>query len=62
MKMPFRYGCVVEGNTSARVRIASPGAVKRALNSLVASRLICQNRTAYKFSNPFFREWLKVNA
>ena len=44
------------------VRIASPGAVKRALNSRVASRLICQNRTAYKFSNPFFREWLKANA
>ena len=44
------------------VRIASPGAVKRVLNSLVASRLICQNRTAYKFLNPFFREWLKANA
>ena len=44
------------------VRITSPGAVKRALNSLVASRLIYQNRTAYKFSNPFFREWLKANA
>ena len=45
-----------------RARIASPGAVKRALNSLVASRLVYQNRTEYKFSNPFFREWLKVNA
>ena len=43
-------------------RISSPGAVKRALNSLVASRLVYQNRTEYKFSNPFFREWLKVNA
>ena len=43
------------------VRISSPGAVKRALNSLVASRLVYQNRTEYKFSNPFFREWLKVN-
>lgn len=53
---------MLTGNTSARVRIASLGAIKRALNSLIASRLICQNRTAYKFSNPFFREWLKVNA
>lgn len=34
----------------------------RALNRLVASRLVYQNRTEYKFSNPFFREWLKVNA
>ena len=43
-------------------RISSPGAVKRALNSLVASRLVYQNRTEYKFANPFFREWLKANA
>ena len=34
----------------------------RALNRIVASRLVYQNRTEYKFSNPFFREWLKVNA
>ena len=43
------------------VRISSSGAVKRALNSLVASRLIFQNRAEYRFSNPFFREWLKTN-
>lgn len=43
------------------VRISSSGAVKRALNSLVASRLIFQHRTEYKFSNPFFREWIKTN-
>jgi len=43
-------------------RISSPGAGKRALNSLVASRLVHQNRTEYKFSDPFFGEWLKVNA
>ena len=34
---------------------------KSVFNSLIASRLIYQNRTEYKFSNPFFREWLKVN-
>ena len=60
--MPFRYGCVVDGEYFCPRPHASPGAVKRALNSLVASRLICQNRTEYKFSNPFFREWLKANA
>ena len=43
------------------VRISSSGAVKRALNSLVASRLVFQHHTEYKFSNPFFREWLKTN-
>lgn len=44
------------------VRIASPGAIKRALNSLVALRLIYyRHRTEYRFSNPFFREWLKAN-
>ena len=45
-----------------QVRISSPGAVKRAVNSLIASRLVYQNRTEYKFSNPFFREWLKITA
>lgn len=43
------------------VRISSSGAVKRALNSLVASRLVFQRHTEYRFSNPFFREWLKSN-
>ena len=44
-----------------KVCISSPGTVKRALNSLVASRLVFQNRTEYRFCNPFFREWLKTN-
>ena len=43
------------------VRMSSSGAVKRALNSLVASRLIYQYRTEYKFSNPFLREWIKAS-
>ena len=44
------------------VRIASPGAIKRALNSLIALRLIYyRHRTEYRFGNPFFREWLKAN-
>lgn len=42
------------------VRISSSGAIKRALNSLVASRIIYQHHTEYKFANPFFREWLKA--
>ena len=41
------------------VRISSPGAVKRAINSLVAARLIYLHHAEYKFSNPFFREWLR---
>ena len=41
------------------VRISSPGAVKRAINSLVAARLIYLRHAEYKFSNPFFREWLR---
>ena len=44
------------------VRISSSGALKRALNSLVASRIIYQQHTEYKFANPFFREWLKAGA
>ena len=44
------------------VRISSSGAIKRAVNSLVASRIIYQQHTEYKFANPFFREWLKANA
>lgn len=44
-----------------RVQILSPGAVKRALNSLVASRLIYPRHTGYRFYNPFFREWIKTN-
>jgi len=44
-----------------RVHISSPGAVKRALNSLVSSRLIYPHHTEYRFYNPFFREWIKTN-
>ena len=44
------------------VRISSSGAIKRALNSLVASRIIYQHHTEYKFANPFFREWLKASS
>ena len=44
------------------VRISSSGALKRALNSLVASRIIYPQHTEYKFANPFFREWLKAGA
>jgi hypothetical protein len=44
-----------------RVRISSPGAMKRALNSLVASRLIYPHHAEYRFYNPFFREWIKAN-
>ena len=53
--------------TCVYIRVHGPrsyfksGAVKRVLNSLVTSRLVYQNCTEYKFSNPFFREWLKVN-
>ena len=40
------------------IRISSPGAIKRAINSLVAARLIYLYHGEYKFSNPFFKEWL----
>ena len=41
------------------VGISSSGSVRRALNSLVAARLIQPSRAGYRFGNPFFREWLK---
>ena len=37
------------------VRISSSGAIKRAVNSRVASRIVYQHRTEYKFANPFFQ-------
>jgi hypothetical protein len=43
------------------VHITSSGAVKRALNSLEASRLIYRHFGEYKFFNPFFREWLRTS-
>lgn len=43
----------------SEVGISSSGSVRRALNSLVAARLIQPSRTGYRFGNPFFREWLK---
>lgn len=42
-----------------RVRMTSPGSVKRVLNKLVAMRVIYLYRSQYKFANPFFREWIK---
>lgn len=36
----------------------SPGAVNRALNALVARRLIYVYNREYRFASPFFREWL----
>ena len=42
-----------------RVRMTSPGSVKRVLNKLVALRVIYLYRSQYKFANPFFREWLR---
>lgn len=46
MKMPFRYGCVVDGEY-----FCPRPELERQLRN-----------TEYTFSNPFFREWLKVNA
>lgn len=43
------------------VRMSSSGSVRRALNSLVSTRLVFSRNGEYKFYNPFFREWLKTN-
>lgn len=44
-----------------QVRVASPGSMRRAINSLLAARLIFRQKGEFKFFNPFFREWLKSN-
>ena len=44
-----------------KARMASPGSVRRAINSLLVARLIFKRKGEYKFFNPFFREWLKSN-
>ena len=38
--------------------ISNPSVVKRAINKLLAERLIFTTRGEYRFVNPFFREWL----
>lgn len=43
------------------VHISSPGAIKRALNKLESQRLIYLYRSAYRFANPFFKEWIKTS-
>jgi len=41
-----------------RVQTTSTGALRTAINRLVARRLVYQFGGRYRFSNPFFKAWL----
>ena len=66
----FKKGkCLLDEETSglkmfseefmAKVGTSSTGALRIALARLVDKRLIYQYGGEYKFTNPFFREWIR---
>ena len=40
-------------------RMTNPGAMKKTIDRFVSDRLIFQKGDAYRFFNPFFREWIR---
>ena len=60
---PFRCGRerLASADFAARTGLAARSA-KRVVGRLLADRIVFSRAGEYRFSNPFFREWLLRNA
>lgn len=52
-------GSVFAGDFMKRADMTNAGAMKKAIDRFVTDRLIFLKDGVYRFSNPFFREWIK---